>query len=132
MRCKVLAACVAALGLSCNSDVLAQSRNGAETYRLYDGITAYVYNPDGLDFSIHLEIRDINLFAHGPREVLFKVYDPDGRPVVREVLPDDGVTEGAFPDAIGGWCDEFSTTPTSTPKAPHHPTAGVLGQTRSG
>ncbi len=66
-----------------------------------------MHNPDGKEFSIHLEIRDINLLAQGPREVLFEVYDPDGRPVVREVIPDDGVAQAAFPDSLGGWCDEL-------------------------
>ncbi len=85
----------------------AQQTPDSRTYRLYEGITAYVNNPDGRAFSVHLEIRDINLMTQGPREVLFKVYDPDGEPVVREVIPDDGITQGAFGDRVSGWCDEL-------------------------
>jgi len=78
-----------------------------DTYRLYQGVTIYVNNPQGQDFSVNLDVRDLNLFANGPREVLFKVYDPDGQPVVREVIPDDGVTSGNFPERIGGWDHEL-------------------------
>lgn len=80
---------------------------GAATYRLYEGVTVYVHNPDGVAFDVRLELRDLNLMAQGPREVLFKVYDPDGRPVVREIIPDDGVTTAAFAGPAGGWADEF-------------------------
>jgi len=85
----------------------AQDKQGTQTFRLYEGITAYVHNPDGKAFSVQLEVRDINLISQGPREVLFKVYDPDGQPVVREVIPDDGITEGLFPERLGGWCEEL-------------------------
>src|SRR5437667_7066149 len=73
------------------------------TYRLYDGITAYVNNADGKAFDVDLDVRDINVFADGPRELLVKVYDPDGRVIVREVIPDDGITTGAYLPPIGGW-----------------------------
>lgn len=78
-----------------------------EHYRLHEGLTTYIHNPDGKDFTINLDVRDLNLFANGPREVLFKVYDPDGKPVVREVIADDGVTSPNFPDRIGGWDHEL-------------------------
>lgn len=80
---------------------------GEQFYRLHEGLTAYVNNPQGTDFTVNLDVRDLNLFASGPREVLFKVYDPDGRPVVREVIPDDGVASANFPDRIGGWDHEL-------------------------
>src|SRR4029078_12313346 len=78
MRIRHLLAWIAVLHLLVGSAALAQDNAsaGAQTSRLYEGITAYVPNPEGKAFSIHLEIRDINLFAQGPREVLFKVYDP--------------------------------------------------------
>lgn len=76
-------------------------------HRLYEGITAYVLNPDGRDFTVSLDVRDLNLYANGPREVLFKVYDPDGRPVVREVIPDDGCVTANFPERTGGWDHEL-------------------------
>ncbi len=80
---------------------------GEQFYRLHEGITAYVPNPEGKDFTVRLAVRDLNLYANGPREVLFKVYDPDGKPVVREVIPDDGCTTANLPDRIGGWDHEL-------------------------
>jgi hypothetical protein len=66
--------------------LLAQS-----THRLHDGVTLFVANDQGKDFMVHLGVRDLNLYEVGPREVLVKVYDPLGRAVVRQVLPDDGI-----------------------------------------
>ena len=77
------------------------------TFRLHEGITAYVVNPEGKDFTVSLDVRDINLYANGPRELLFKVYDPDGRPVVREIIPDDGCGTANMPGRIGGWDHEL-------------------------
>ncbi|MCX5662306.1 MAG: hypothetical protein NTW19_21715 [Planctomycetota bacterium] len=74
-----------------------------QTFRLHEGITAYVLNPEGKDFAVGLDVRDINLFANGPREILFKVYDPDGIPVVREFIPDDGCSAPNNPERLGGW-----------------------------
>ena len=74
-----------------------------QTFRLYEGVTAYVVNPEGKDFEVAIDVRDVNFYANGPREVLFKVYDPEGNPVVREVIPDDGCTTGSMQDRIGGW-----------------------------
>ncbi len=76
-------------------------------YRLCEGVTAYVVNPSGKDFTVSIDVRDLNLYANGPREVLFKVYDPDGRPVVREVIPDDGCVSSNMPERIGGWDHEL-------------------------
>lgn len=76
-------------------------------YRLYEGITAYIHNPEGKDFSVGVDVRDLNLYANGPREVLFKIYDPDGNAVVREVIPDDGCSTPNMPDRIGGWDHEL-------------------------
>jgi len=78
-------------------------------YRLHEGITAYVVNTDGKDFGVSLDVRDLNLYANGPREILFKVYDPDGQPVVREIIPDDGCTTANLPDRIGGWDHELQS-----------------------
>lgn len=86
---------------------VASPADSAQTFRLCDGVTAYVHNPAGGDFTVTLDVRDLNLFANGPREVLFKVYDPDGRAVVRQYIPDDGVTSPNFPVRIGGWDHEL-------------------------
>ena len=67
------------------------ARGTESTRRLYDGVTAFVHNPEGRGFAVSLDVRDLNHRLHGPNELLVKVYGPDGRPVVREVIPDDGV-----------------------------------------
>lgn len=76
------------------------------THRLHDGVTAFVNNPEGRDFQVALDVRDINIYENGPREVLCKIYDPDGKPVVREVIPDDGVISKAFLPPMGAWDHE--------------------------
>ena len=81
----VAAALVVTPGFAAGAD-----EQTSRVFRLYEGVTFYVVNSEGKDFTISLDVRDINLMANGPREVLFKVYDPDGQPVVREVIPDDG------------------------------------------
>jgi len=78
----------------------------ASTHRLHDGITAFVNNPGGKDFTVKLAVRDINIFESGPRELLVKVYDPAGKSVVRVVIPDDGVTSRAFLPPLGAWDHE--------------------------
>ena len=77
-----------------------------QTYRMCDGITAFVVNKVGREFNITLDVRDINIYESGPREVLVKVYDPDGKTVVREVIPDDGVTKAAYSQPAGAWDHE--------------------------
>jgi len=89
--------------------LFAASVSGAsaeQTFRMHDGVTAFVVNRDGRPFTVSLDVRDINIFEQGPREVLVKVYDPDGRTVVREVLPDDGVTRPAYQHPTGAWDHE--------------------------
>jgi hypothetical protein len=76
------------------------------THRLYDGLTAFVHNADGKDFTVSVDVRDINIYETGPREVLFKVYDSDGKPVVREIIPDDGVVSKAYLPPIAAWDHE--------------------------
>ena len=107
MRFMHLMAVIAAMLLLVGTIARADDRAAGQTYRLYEGITAYVNNPEGKDFSVRLDLRDINLMSQGPREMMLKVYDPEGRPVVREMIPDDGITEGAFPEQMGGWCEEL-------------------------
>lgn len=90
------------VGCVCQGNI----RAAEATYRLHDGITAFVHNVAGKDFTVTLDVRDVNLFENGPREVLFKAYDPDGRAVVREVIPDDGVTTPAYQPPAGAWDHE--------------------------
>jgi len=85
----------------------AQAGPESRTYRLYHGITAHVNNPQGKDFTVTLDLRDLNIYANGPREVLFKIYDPEGKALVREVIPDDGVESKNYMPRIGGWDHEL-------------------------
>jgi len=80
---------------------------GPQTYRLYDGLGAYIHNPNAKSFDIDLDIRDLNIFADGPRELLVKIYDPDGHPIIRQIIPDDGITSGGYMPHIGGWDHEL-------------------------
>src|SRR2546428_14195395 len=107
MRLKKLVLQFAVLGVVTGTLAAAQTSESQRTFRLYEGITAYVNNPQGKEFKVNLDVRDLNLFTGGPREMLFKVYDPDGQPVVREIIPDDGVTSPNFLDRIGGWDHEL-------------------------
>lgn len=93
--------------LAWHSSEAQTNAGGAKTYRLYHGITAYIDNPQGKDFDLTLDLRDINLVANGPREVLFKVYDPEGTPVVREIIQDDGIVSRSYMPRIGGWDHEL-------------------------
>lgn len=80
--------------------------NGESTHRLHDGITVFVSNPMAKDFTVHLSVRDLNLHEAGPREVLVKAYDPQGLTIVRQILPDDGITQPLFQFPAGGWDHE--------------------------
>lgn len=79
---------------------------GAETHRLYDGITVFVNNTEGRDFTLTLGVQDLNLLEKGPREVLVKAYSPAGNTLVREVIEDDGVISGGALPFGGGWDHE--------------------------
>src|ERR1051325_5102691 len=76
------------------------------SFRLYEGLTLLIHNPAGRAFTFKLDLRDLNLMETGPREVLFKIYDPDGKPVVREIIPDDGVAAPISQSPTGGWDHE--------------------------
>src|SRR5688572_8134186 len=82
------------------------SVHAESTHRLQDGITAFVHNAQGRDFNVELSVRDLNIYENGPRELLVKVYDPDGVPVVRKVIADDGVTSKSFLPPMGAWDHE--------------------------
>jgi len=91
----------------CVSSVSAEPTEDSRTYRLYPGIAAYVHNPKGEALDLSIELRDWNVFASGPREVMLKVYDPEGRPVIRQLIEDDGIVSRGYQPAIGGWDHEM-------------------------
>ena len=93
--------------VACGMNGSAETVDMSKTHRLYQGVTFYIDNADGKAFDVQLDLRDLNLYGNGPREVLFKVYDPDGQPLVREYIPDDGVESEAYLPAIGGWDHEL-------------------------
>lgn len=86
--------------------ICVSAQAGEKTYRLYDGLTMFVDNQKGIDFTLTMDIRDINHRMHGPSEILVKVYPPDGRPVVREIIPDDGIVAPTTAPAAAGWDHE--------------------------
>ena len=75
-------------------------------HRLYEGTTHFVNNRQGKDFTVTIDVRDINHVTAGPAEILVKIYDPDGRPVVREVIPDDGITDNSYKSPVASWDHE--------------------------
>ncbi|NLL83089.1 MAG: hypothetical protein GX230_02450 [Lentisphaerae bacterium] len=77
-----------------------------ETYRLYEDMGFFINNPDATDFTVTLEVRDVNLTASGPSELLVKLYNPAGDTVVREVIPDDGFDAGKMGPRLPGWSQE--------------------------
>lgn len=81
--------------------------NAESACRLYRGVTFYINNPEGVDFDFEMDVRDLNLFSKGAREILFKIYAPDGSLVEREVIPDDGVASEGFPVPVIGWDTEL-------------------------
>jgi len=91
----------------CLQACAASAAEAQSTHRLYHGITAYVANPGGAEFTVTLDLRDLNIYGGGPREVLFKIYDPEGNAVVREIIPDDGVESLNYLPRLGGWDHEL-------------------------
>lgn len=90
----------------CAALVVAPVAQASSTHRLHDGITAFVNNAEGRDFTVKLTVRDLNLFENGAREVLVKVYDPTGKVLVRKIIEDDGVVSKAFLPPLGAWDHE--------------------------
>lgn len=80
---------------------------GEITLRLYQGAAAYIDNPQGVAMQVAVDVRDWNLMENGPRELLLKIYDPAGRPLVRRVIEDDGVSGDPYLPETGGWDHEM-------------------------
>jgi len=102
MRTRPLLLIAALTGSALNLAVAGEAR----TLRLYDAATFFILNPEGIDFEVQLDVRDINHRGCGPGEMLVKIYPPDGRPVVREVMPDDGVESKTYGPAVAAWDHE--------------------------
>ena len=81
-------------------------QQSARPIRLYEGVATLINNPEGKDFTVTVDVRDINHLTTGAAEILVKIYDPDGRTVVREVIPDDGVTEPSYRSPVASWDHE--------------------------
>src|SRR6185295_16223092 len=77
------------------------------TLRLYQAATAYVVNPDGRAFEVAIDSRQWHLLENGPRELLVKISDPDGRVLERKLIEDDGVPGNAYVPETGGWDHEM-------------------------
>lgn len=96
---------VAALLVLVSAAAPAQAKGDDDgvTLRLYQAATAYITNPNGVKFDVTVDVREWNLLENGPRELLVKVYDPDGKVQVRKLVEDDGITGGALMPEAGGW-----------------------------
>ena len=86
---------------------LAAPVHAETTHRLYDGVTLFINNADGGDFTLSLDVRDCNYRNTFPGEMFVRVYPPDGRPVVRELIPDDGIHSPAYQPPVAGWDHEY-------------------------
>lgn len=56
--------------------------------------------------TLSLEVRDLNHLSPAPAEMLVKIYDPEGRVQVREMISDDGVCAPSYAPALAGWDHE--------------------------
>ncbi len=75
-------------------------------YRLYDDLGLFFHNSEGGSFTLHLSVQDLNRSARGPSELMLHLYDPEGRLVVREVIPDDGIDVCGSGPTLAGWDHE--------------------------
>jgi len=76
-------------------------------YHLRQGVVFYVANTSGRPFKLQIDLKDINTFCQGAQTALFKVYDPDGKVLHAEDIPDDGITDGGYQQAWAGWDHEL-------------------------
>ena len=83
------------------------AENDGTVLRFYQGATAYVVNPDGGAFDVAVDVQQWHLLENGPRELLIKIYDPEGKVIVRKLAEDDGVKGNAFMPEAGGWDHEM-------------------------
>ncbi|MCX5658200.1 MAG: hypothetical protein NTW19_00575 [Planctomycetota bacterium] len=105
----LIAACCA-LVASVATPALAQPKPAPaapEYFHLRQGVTFYVANPEGKSFDVDIDLKDINTFCRGPQTTLFKVYDPEGKILHDEFIPDDGVETGGYDQAWAGWDHEM-------------------------
>lgn len=75
----------------------------APIYRLYDDLALFFVHAKGGSFVLRLTVRDLNRLACGPSELMVHLYDPQGRLILREVLPDDGVNPRNGGPTLAGW-----------------------------
>ncbi|MCX5661603.1 MAG: hypothetical protein NTW19_18150 [Planctomycetota bacterium] len=75
-------------------------------YHLRQGVTFYVVNPSGKDFTVDLDLKDLNIYCQGAQTALVKVYGPEGEVAVDDEIPDDGIVNGGYDQAWAGWDHE--------------------------
>ena len=74
--------------------------------RLSNALTVFVDNTEGKPFDIEIDVLDINHLTPFPSELLVKLESPDGRVLVREVLPDDGIVDASWGTHGSSWASE--------------------------
>lgn len=76
-------------------------------YHLRQGVTFYIANPKGAAFEAAIDLKDINVYLHGPQTAMVKLYDPAGNILFNDEIPDDGIETGGYDQAWGGWDHEL-------------------------
>ena len=90
------------------SPVAAQPAKSAPAYyHLRQGVTFYIANPKGIAFDATIDVKDINVYLHGPQTAMVKLYDPAGNILFNDEIPDDGIETGGYDLAWGGWDHEL-------------------------
>ncbi len=65
-------------------------------WRCREGLVFHLLDEKGTGFNLSIDVRDMNTYMQGPREVLVFVSGPQGNILVNKIIPDDGVTKGDF------------------------------------
>lgn len=65
-------------------------------WRCREGLVFHLLDEKGDGFNLSIDIRDMNTYLQGPREVLIFISGPNGNILVKRVVPDDGIIKGNF------------------------------------
>jgi hypothetical protein len=65
-------------------------------WRCREGLVFHLLDDSGDGFKLSIDIRDMNTYMQGPREVLIFVSGPKGNILANMVVPDDGIVKGDF------------------------------------
>ncbi len=101
---------IAAAGVLLFSQRALHAESGPQSstaFRLYDSVVClFEVGESEAEVRVDLDVRDLNYASRGPSEMLVRIYDPEGKAVVRQVIPDDGVNARAAGPWFSGWDHE--------------------------